>query len=847
MPAFDDFEDENEHIRADHDQGCYQEYLCDGVWDDIEPYYDISNMSVEWAKKLFHALYGKGDFEGFDRRDEGSPLYHPHNQTKLTTDDMPDTPVNPAEFVDKVLSELTANGVFISDATPLVLEGICRLFNYSMIADKHLAKHIRSLVFPAQTGIGKSVSVQVYVSMLTEQSSLLVVSKVEEALQYCQYINRLKGSDDYARCFYTVTDKNKDHPLRIDAQQLPNVQCAVITHNMFRKVGASHVETFGQYHQKPRDFITIDEKLSFYEQYKISYNELDQIISNLDHILTHSPSLAPIQVCHQALNYLKQYKHYLVARDDKIITDSHSIVVRNTVDELQLYPILDALGEDLVYSLYSKNEPRKIIGLKNKQAVLDASPKIRINHQKRTIIGVSRRELWHDLDIELDIDDFYCKHFPKLAKCHHVQQFDAAVVKHLADGGKINTDFCISDDVEELSKDYDFRDDRVICFEILRLVFKARVDELFNELQQLGADKNPSYQRHTLDKVQAQLDALVYLNTNDFMIYKSNMGNSAFAVSNLVNQLGVSVVLDATASINQYYQLANRYLGHVAWVDAPQIRQYTNLTIHIATGFNQSRASLYKAQASKVDENAISYLSHAIAELQPDDKLLIICHLDFKKVLQKNCQDKRIQFTHWGNHVGRNLWSDCNKVMLIGWNYLNPLEYISMIASALDSVLLTTRHLNDELVNEFSLSQLADDIVQGLMRSQARIIATPDSDCRPTDFYLFHKGDEESQKVIDLVLSQFPQAKVEDWQPKGQAVAVKKRKPQKKIDSIIELLQEKAKSHQTYLLNDLVDELGINKSTMSRIVNSDEFAERLSEQSYLLKQKDGKSKQFILN
>jgi hypothetical protein len=170
-----------------------------------------------------------------------------------------------------------------------------------------------------------------------------------------------------------------------------------------------------------------------------------------------------------------------------------------------------------------------------------------------------------------------------------------------------------------------------------------------------------------------------------------------------------------------------------------------------------------------------------------------------------------------------------------------------MIASALDSVLLTTRHLNDELVNEFSLSQLADDIVQGLMRSQARIIATPDSDCRPTDFYLFHKGDEESQKVIDLVLSQFPQAKVEDWQPKGQAVAVKKRKPQKKIDSIIELLQEKAKSHQTYLLNDLVDELGINKSTMSRIVNSDEFAERLSEQGYLLKQKDGKSKQFILN
>ncbi|HQT05407.1 MAG TPA: helix-turn-helix domain-containing protein, partial [Thiotrichales bacterium] len=591
-----------------------------------------------------------------------------------------------------------------------------------------------------------------------------------------------------------------------------------------------------------------------YEQYKISYNELDQIISNLDHILTHSASLAPIQVCHQALNYLKQYKNYLVARDDKIITDSHSIVVRDPVDELQLSPILDALGEDIVYSLHSKHPPRKIIGLKNKQAVLDASPRLNINHEKRTIIGVSRIQLWKDLSFSLDADDFYCKHFPNLDKCHPAPTWNYVKPAHLGDFEELgdpnyHQEYKRHSAEMEVynAKGYDRLDESQLALEILRLVFKERIDELFNELQQLGADKNPSYQRHALDKVQAQLDALVYLNTNDFMIYKSNMGNSAFAVSNLVNQLGVSVVLDATASINQYYQLANRYLGHVAWVDAPQIRQYTNLTIHIATGFNQSRASLYKAQASQVDENALSYLSHAIAELQPDDKLLIICHLDFKKVLQKNCQDKRIQFTHWGNHVGRNLWSDCNKVMLIGWNYLNPLEYISMIASALDSVLLTTRHLNDELVNEFSLSQLADDIVQGLMRSQARIIATPDSDCRPTDFYLFHKGDEESQKVIDLVLSQFPQAKVEDWQPKGQAVSVKKRKPQKKIDSIIELLQEKAKSHQTYLLNDLVDELGINKSTMSRIVNSDEFAERLSEQGYLLKQKDGKSKQFILN
>jgi hypothetical protein len=138
------------------------------------------------------------------------------------------------------------------------------------------------------------------------------------------------------------------------------------------------------------------------------------------------------------------------------------------------------------------------------------------------------------------------------------------------------------------------------------------------------------------------------------------------------------------------------------------------------------------------------------------------------------------------------------------------------------------------------------DIVQGLMRSQARVIATEDSDCKETSFYLFYEDNDKNKKVLDLVESQFPKATVVDWTPSGAAIPKKKGKRNKNADRVIELLIEKSKNHENYTRKDVEKDLGINKSTMGRIVQSDYFKSLLVEQGFSFKNKDGKSQQFIL-
>jgi hypothetical protein len=171
---------------------------------------------------------------------------------------------------------------------------------------------------------------------------------------------------------------------------------------------------------------------------------------------------------------------------------------------------------------------------------------------------------------------------------------------------------------------------------------------------------------------------------------------------------------------------------------------------------------------------------------------------------------------------------------------------VATINAALESVLLTSRHLDNELIETFTISQLADDIVQGLMRSQARVIATEESDCKPTDFYVFYKDDSISNQVLDIVEAQFPLSTIVDWTPDGILLPKKKSKRDLKDDEVIAFLVNKAKDHETYLRKDLEKALSINKSTMGRIILRENFKSQMEKHGIDYRNKDGKSQQFIL-
>lgn len=856
---FDDFYDyETEHIRSSHRDHTEIIHYDSDSYEVFEPSYEIAYASPSSVKKAFYGLRGHGEFPDFDDKDDKTSLYHPHNQTIYDPYDFPVTPVCPDTFLTRVTAELTSMGVFISKDTPELLKSMCRTFNFSMNHDEaQLPPTVRHLVFPAQTGIGKSVSLQVYVSMLVQQSSLVVVAKVEEAISYCQKINNLTNNPNYARCYYAITDTNKDNELRLDAADLHAAQCLIITHNMFKRVnGLDDTELFSLYQGQPRSFIAIDEKLSFYEQKQLTYAQLDTFISRVETSIHESSKLNVLPSSHVTLAILKKLKAFLIYKDDKIVTNDTSLVIKGSYYAGNLAPELAKLGETLTYSDDGQGDVQKLINLKDKEAVRQHLHKLGIPTQgrKRNVIGVSSIDLEKYIDLSYCdvIDPFYCERLdPDLAACHARPKLDYQHPDSDDDFAHLGEYFKKYAEYEEASDDflnkyYDITS-LSLAIEISKIILETRVDEIFDELNHLGAKHNPSYKQSLLNSLNEQIETLSTLSNENFFIYKSNLGNSIFTIEGMTNKLGVSVVLDATAQFNEYYRLANRFLGHVGFVLASRIRSYHNLTIYKARGFSQSRSALYRGQETQqVKTNAQAYLSYALAELVENDKMLIICHKDFKAHIEKLNSDPRIVFTHWGNHVGRNNWSDCNKVMLVGWNYLNPSEQIASICSALESVFVTTQYLDDELVERFEISQLADDMVQGFMRSQARVIATADSDCKPTSFYLFYKDDDKSQQVIDLVEKQFPYATVVDWQPKVK-ITLKKGKTETNADKVLDLLVDKAKTNQTYLLTDLINETGINKSTMNRLVTSDYFKEKLAELGYVYTNKDGKSMQFILS
>ena len=822
-------------------------------------------------------------------RDDPQDLYHRNNQTILDPSAMPATPVDPSQFVSMAIEKLTTHGAFISDEMPELLEYMCRLFNFSIQPNQDLPRTIKNLVFPAETGTGKSVSVQVYASLLEEHSSIIVVPKVEEAIKYCEEINKLAVDNDYARCYYSVTDKNKDDPLRVEATKLRDYRCIVITHSMFRIINSESLrpsqttdnqnptdpaipyirkpdiaEYFGTFDTLPRDFVSIDEKLSFYEQFTLDYKELDQLISNIESAVQESKKLGALNTSHNALQALKEFKDFLLFKDDKIVTSDNSLGVKELPKTAEAELI--AHGEAITFSDLSSQEqyPKKLIKLKDKEATVEIlkSHNVGMQIRKRNVIGISSREVELMGDsIRRDADSFYRERFdPPIGNC--LPSLDSAP-------DQAPSIACTDEDLHSFDDDLDFgeelsekqlqalineqesRNDQYgleFTCSVIKVMLKARVDELFAALEAFGAKKNPTYRQNTLNAIQDKLEDLRYFSRNHFLIYKTNEKKTLLATENLVYQLGLSVVLDATAQINEYYQLANRFLGHVGLVMSPQIRRYKNLTIHKAKGFNQSRSAIYMDKSNQeVEAIARSYASYALNELDADDKMLIICHQKFVNALKKQVNDNRVAYTYWGNHAGSNEWKHCKKVMLIGWNHLPPIAHVSAVNASLDSVLLTSRHLDDEVMKTFAISQLAVDIVQGLMRSKARIIATKESDCKPTSFYLFYKDDDKSRRVLELVESRFPGRTVIDWIPNGEPMPRKKNKRIKNADRVIELLIEKSKDYETYLRSDVEKELNINKSTMTRIAESDYMMSKLAEHGFAYKKKDGKSKHFILS
>lgn len=662
------------------------------------------------------------------------------------------SPVDPSLLTKRVKAFLKKKGVKFSNGTPKVIKRLCRLLNYSIDNPRigGIFNNKNVLIYPAQTGIGKSVTIQHYAAMLCKESSLIVVNTIEEAKKYCSEINNIRREDKYAR-FFVSTDEGDDNQLpKNEVESAPSVQCLVLTHSMFIGMHSYEEERLNLFRMykpsknsdgEPRNLVVIDERLSFLSKRIAKYNELRGIREFLEKTLENSPKF----------------------KDDKSVKQ-----------------LLDSI-----------------------QAILDVIDKAHRDHAS----------LIETLTIEPELED---RGLPI----------------------RIN-------------------------FEAIRDTVSARLDEINDEISLLKPSRisnlkeiknNTKKTLITISDVTSPKEAdpkvthtggeEVY---REFAIYKRDL----YRVRSIYNKLGTAVVLDATAKVNSFYRLSSQSNSNLEIVDAPKIRKYENLKIHKAQGYSQSANAIFKKGKKEAKDNAAWYAKIIKEILDQDDKLLVISFKKFWKTYlsQHFADESRVVFTNWGKHTGRNNWSDCNKVLIIGWLRLPEEDAISKlfnISSLGTSDVRTMKYVTPEKVKELRLSEIADDLVQGAMRCCARIINRADSDCKPASIYLFQDTLEGSDKVLELFEAQFPKAKIIDWSPEEQPPLNSLSKPDQKKERAIQHLLKLSNSHTSYLRSDFCKKFSVNNSTLTRwLKDGDFFKKRLNEIGFSVEKVDKKSEKFI--
>lgn len=381
-------------------------------------------------------------------------------------------------------------------------------------------------------------------------------------------------------------------------------------------------------------------------------------------------------------------------------------------------------------------------------------------------------------------------------------------------------------------------------------VLEDKIIDINNHISSLGQVKSKSKQE-IKTHINELLEIIKRIGVENFSFHKSGTYDTILFTSNIEAHFGSSVVLDATATINEIYNNTTYYksnkVHHIMTVDP---RVYNNFTIYKAVGYPQGKETIYKNQkASDYRTIATNYIRLAQSLLtELTDNILIVTFKDFAEELNKlNKSTSRISITNWGNHVGKNKWSDCNKVMIIGWYKLPSYEYYGNYIDSMNSPDIAAYNNRNNTTQKFERTQIIDDLVQATMRCSARKIVDTNGDCKKSEAYLFYPDDAEGHDIIKNYINEFKGAKVIDWNPKELLTTKKLSNSTNNVDTIFEYLTTKLTDPSIYVKNsDIIEDTALTKTVVNRTISSKKFTEKLKLSRFERRQINKQSKAFFI-
>lgn len=671
-------------------------------------------------------MYDEPNYRYPDFEEPDYSNYTPEPPTEFYyANNFPTEPIEPNELYKKVKSKLESFNPAVPNKSKEMIEDMCKGFNECIRLNKSKNKS-ETLVYTPKTGSGKSVMAKMYISMLKNESSLIIVPTIEDANTFCEDINKWSGNSYYARTYYRVTDDNPKSDYHIEKSDIENYNCIVITHMMY--ITLNTYTKSGLYQSlidKNFDLIVIDERISLYSRVTMSNEDITGLI-------------------------------------------------------------------DLFTKINAQTEYNLTNDITNLNGVLESIEKLTnlTSEKKKTSLILTVKKLEENNIVPVQFTTIY--------------------------------DMLKNDKTIQLDK-------------LATNINKTHSKVAHNEVK---------------DNIKDTLKTIEQLGKKDCAFVKSGNIHTLIFTEEIVTLFGSSVVLDATATINEIYYNTTYYKNDsVKLISTEDPRIYKNLTIYKAKGYPQGRTTIYKnLTATEQKEIAKSYINVASKLLSDSkDKILIVTFKDFIPLLKSKIGKHNIEITNWGNHVGKNKWSDCNKVMIIGWYRLPESEYIGNFINSTNNHQQASINLRDDTIEKYGQTQVIDDLVQATMRCSARKIVSQDGDCKKSEVYIFYGDNSQDKKVISRYMREFKGAKVVEWNPIEFSSMKRQSKSTDNIDIIIDYLK-KVLIDKTINVKrkDIIDNTSLSKSSLDRTIKKDDFDEILDDNGYMQKTINKQSKVFCL-
>jgi len=274
-----------------------------------------------------------------------------------------------------------------------------------------------------------------------------------------------------------------------------------------------------------------------------------------------------------------------------------------------------------------------------------------------------------------------------------------------------------------------------------------------------------------------------------------------------------AVVLDASASTNVTYELFDT----VPWSAPEGARIYRNVTLHVSRGHRVGKQDMEK-DARKATREIVADLN---TRLEGQD-VFIVTHKAVETVLLTYSSDFTMKTGHWGAIQGRNIWKDCDTVVIFGLPYMpntSTANTFMALKGPQDTAWLNNpeeRRFKDypDIRKALKTGWLVTDIVQAINRIRCRKVIDAYGNCPRAEVYIMFRDDSEANEILEIIRKEMPGINiVEDWKIDIRKKKVKQSGYEAALRHYLQVMPSGKVSKM-----EMANTLGASTATMNRLM-----------------------------